>query len=118
MNAKHFLATATLSLAFTATGAHGFEGVSRDLNTQLCYGQAMVGFDSVINSRLGVAPDKVLHLAAYQQGIRGVNAPHYSSGLLKVIYGAYLWSGNPHDYAINVFYQCAARRNATLEAFK
>ena len=70
---------------------------------QLCYGKAMLGLDSVINSRLGVPAEHALDLA------RVITTRHesYSSDLLKTILNAYLWQGSPHAYAVRVFYKCA-----------
>ncbi len=79
-----------------------------EANVQRCYGLAMVGMDSVINSRLGVPVEHAVELAR----IRGRNLPvaeteQFSTELLDSMLNAYLWDGSPHSYAIRVFYRCA-----------
>ena len=77
-----------------------------------CYGLAMVGMDSVINSRLGIHPEHLLHLAVVDPEATITLPEHlyipsrYSPLLLKVIYEAYLWEGSPHEYASQVMYTC------------
>ncbi|VAW85532.1 hypothetical protein MNBD_GAMMA16-158 [hydrothermal vent metagenome] len=81
-----------------------FSKMSGDPKLQNCYGFAMVGMDSVINSRLGVPPEDVLHLAKY---IKVSEDKIYSTRILNNILNAYLWDDSPHSYAISVFYKCA-----------
>lgn len=90
--------------------AAAFENLSTTLtqDQQTCYSLAMVGMDSVINSRLGVLPEHVLDLASQPQSLN-VNAEPYDHNLLNVILDAYLWKETPHSYAIKVFYKCAQR---------
>lgn len=87
--------------------AYGFDGYANIFpNTpqvQFCYASAMVGMDSVINSRIGVPPQDVVALARISKG----QAEYYSHDILKTMLNAYFWEGSPHSYAINVFYQCA-----------
>jgi hypothetical protein len=79
-----------------------------------CYGLAMVGMDSVINSRLGIYPELILHLAttdphadlASEEEV--ASAAPYSTRLLRIIYEAYLWQGEPHEYATQVLSTCSA----------
>lgn len=71
---------------------------------QQCYGVSMVGYDSVINSRLGVPAEHALELAYIQTG--EAKSP-YQPFLLKVILDAYLWYETPHAYAVKVMYNCA-----------
>jgi hypothetical protein len=74
----------------------------------LCYSQSMIGYDSVINSRLGVPAERALDLAVltHSPGM-AARKTYYSKALLKTILDAYLWQGSPHGYAIKVFYRCA-----------
>ena len=83
-----------------------------------CFGSAMVGFDSVINSRLGVPPEHALNMVIVNN--RGITIPinAQSTELLTVIFDAYLWQGSPHDYAVNVFYDCATRQAPIMGASK
>lgn len=84
------------------------------LATLHCYGLAMVGMDSVINSRLGVHPELILPLATLDPNAAIVSpeeitseAP-YSTLLLRILYEAYLWDGEPHEYASDVLDTCNA----------
>lgn len=79
-----------------------------------CYGLAMVGMDSVINSRLGIHPELILPLATLDPNAAIVTpeeisseAP-YSTLLLRILYEAYLWDGEPHEYASDVLDTCNA----------
>ena len=81
-------------------------------DSSYCYGLAMVGMDSVINSRLGIHPEHLLHLAVVDPEATITLPEHlyipdrYSPLLLKIIYEAYLWEGSPHEYANQVMYTC------------
>lgn len=84
--------------------------VPMDAPMQLCYAKAMVGMDSVINSRLGIAPEHALELS--RSAIYGTPEDPYWTNLLTVILDAYLWPGAPHDYAVRVFFACANQKSA------
>jgi hypothetical protein len=86
-----------------------------DTVAQKCYGNAMVGFDSVINSRLGVPPEHALDLAR-MGGLSAASENVYATELLDYIYNAYLWNGSPHSYAVSVFYRCAQRNAGVHQA--
>ncbi len=86
-----------------------------DESVQECYGRAMIGFDSVINSRLGLPPEHALALAA-RIDTAPVAGAQYRDDILIVMWGAYLWSGTPHNYAINVFYRCARDQDSATQA--
>lgn len=78
-------------------------------SVQRCYGAAMVGMDSVINSRIGVLPEHALELARVsQRGAAGDEV--FSTELLNNVLAAYLWDGSPHSYAVKVFFECAQRQ--------
>jgi hypothetical protein len=79
---------------------------------QHCYGLAMVGYDSVINSRLGVPPEHVIGLASLQTV--GAESSSFQPYLLKVVLGAYLWEKSPHNYAVKVMYNCSAQDAAVV----
>ncbi|MGE0225074.1 MAG: hypothetical protein AB7S57_17530 [Acetobacteraceae bacterium] len=98
-------------------GGHGTEEITAHPPGEPgvhCYGLAMVGMDSVINSRLGIRPEHILHLAttdpdsaiASQDEIS--SAAPYSTRLLRIIFEAYLWPGEPHEYASAVLEGCQA----------
>ena len=98
--------------------AHAFENLSTALTAeqQMCFSMAMVGMDSVINSRLGVPAEHALELAS-QPVVN--NSEPYDTDILNIILNAYLWRETPHSYAIKVFYGCAAessyRKQAKIE---
>lgn len=77
-----------------------------DGHAQMCFSRAMVGMDSVINSRLGVPPEQVVALAEKTTVNNSLDA-QYDEPLLSIMLTAYLWEGSPHGYAIKVFYDCA-----------
>jgi len=86
---------------------HGF-GKTLTGPEQQCYGVSMVGYDSVINSRLGVPAEHALELARLKVTHVSDNVEdNYSPFLLKVILDAYLWFETPHTYAVKVMYSCA-----------
>ncbi len=78
-----------------------------DIRMQGCFSRAMVGMDSVINSRLGVPAEHALALSA-QEGVDGSREAVFDEPLLAMILTAYLWKDSAHSYAIKVFYDCAA----------
>ena len=84
-------------------------------DAQICYGYAMVGYDSVINARLGVPAEYALGLAKKTPVANGGDG-RYSVNVLKIALNAYAWSGNPHDYAVEVMYRCAKTRGNFLDA--
>lgn len=94
-------------LSFTATHGLASEGNRFSSNEEVCYAEGMIGLDSVINARLGVRAEEVLVLAQAHNSTTA--APRYIEDLLRVIYGAYLWEGDPHGYAMRIFHQCAVR---------
>ncbi len=84
-----------------------FEALPTNDEEYLCYSRAMIGFDSVINSRLGVPAEHALDLAILNHKAVSASQKVYSRALLKTILDAYLWQESPHSYAIKVFYRCA-----------
>lgn len=79
----------------------------------MCYGSAMLGYDSVINSRLGVPAEHALELARIKKHLLKTV---YSSQLLNTILTAYLWKGSPHSYATHVFFKCAQQQPPSRQA--
>ena len=71
-----------------------------------CFAKAMIGMDSVINSRLGVPPEHALDLTI-EPTRTGAAVAEYDNHTLNVILNAYLWEDTPHTYAVNVFFKCA-----------
>ena len=115
---------AALLLLVVCGQANAFNNPALASAQQQCYGVAMVGFDSVINSRMGVPPEHALDLATVHrytprdsQGLVDVS-DIYGTYLLNVILSAYLWDGNPHSYAVSVFYRCARDRSQMQQALR
>ncbi len=77
---------------------------------QECFAIAMVGYDSVINSRLGVVPEHALGLAKVKHAAER-SEDKYAPFLLKVILDAYLWKDSPHNYAVRTIYRCASEQS-------
>jgi len=102
-----------LIFAFSSS-AFGYEGLPVDQEEQMCYARAMVGMDSVINSRLGVPPEHALSLAEVK--VNSTLPPQYSKDMLKTILAAYLWEKSPHSYAVKVFYHCAGAQQSPLHS--
>ncbi len=100
---KPLILLALLAIPLTSSA---FEALPTNDEEYLCYSQAMIGFDSVINSRLGVPAEHALGLAVLTNR-RASSEKVYSGAILKTILDAYLWSEDPHSYAIKVFYRCA-----------
>ena len=84
-------------------------------DAQICFGYAMVGYDSVINSRLGVPAEYALGLAL-KNPLKTTSDERYSINVLKTALNAYMWSGSPHDYAVQVMYRCAKAQGNFLDA--
>jgi len=104
------LVNSLISLALLAIplASIAFEAVPTNDKEYLCYSQAMIGYDSVINSRLGVPAEHALDLAVLGNNKQVSSTQKvYSGALLKTILDAYLWSEDPHSYAIKVFFRCA-----------
>jgi len=70
-----------------------------------CYAAAMIGYDSVINSRVGVVPEHAIELTSGHSGFSTDN-PLYRDNLRNTIWSAYLWKGSPHTYAVKTFAGC------------
>ncbi|MBK8162295.1 MAG: hypothetical protein IPK65_03830 [Gammaproteobacteria bacterium] len=106
-----------LLLVAISRGGHGSEENTAHSPVHAgahCYGLAMVGMDSVINSRLGIRPEHILHLATTDPDSAIAShdeisaAAPYSTRLLRIIFEAYLWQGEPHEYASAVLEGCQA----------
>lgn len=70
-----------------------------------CHAHAMIGFDSVINSRLGVPAERTLEVTNFNHTTSAVEKS-YMLKLLRTMLGAYLWQDSPQDYYVQVFEQC------------
>jgi len=87
--------------------SQAFEALPNNDAEYLCYSRAMIGYDSVINSRLGVPAEHALDLAILSHRPFMAIQKVYSGALLKTILDAYLWQESPHSYAVKTMYQCA-----------
>ena len=85
-----------------------------DVRMQSCFSRAMVGMDSVINSRLGVPAEHALALSVREEA-GGSHEAVFDEPLLAMILTAYLWKDSAHSYAIKVFYDCAASPSTMAE---
>ena len=101
-----------LVLPFTLSAqAYEFPEVSDEIRD--CYSKAMIGYDSVINARLGVPPEHALTYT-YRNLDATPEQAQYLDNILIVVWGGYLWKSSPHNYALSVFYHCA--QDSSLEA--
>ena len=75
---------------------------------QQCYAVAMIGYDTVINSRLGIPADEAVDLARLQKS--SDEGDLFAPFLLKVVLEAYMWESSPHSFAVKVMYNCASTR--------
>lgn len=87
-----------------------YELTPANSHEELCYGRAMIGFDSVINSRLGVPAEHALNLALVSRSATAPKDTIYSKAMLNTIWDAYFWQETPHSYALKVFYRCATEQ--------
>ncbi len=106
---------AGVALMLLASSALAFENHVVGAAENSCYGQAMVGMDSVINSRLGVPAEHALGLSL-NSSLHVAMGNQYSTTMLNTILAAYLWEDTPHSYAIKVFYACAAKSSQLLQS--
>ncbi len=107
------VATVMMGLTVMCASAHvaAYEGMVVADEERQCYGRAMIGYDSVINSRLGVPAEHALDLARVL--LPEDRLPRiYSTSMLNTVLDAYFWQESPHSYAIKVFYRCAAKDGA------
>jgi hypothetical protein len=100
---------------FYTDEALAFDTPPLEKDAQICYGYAMVGYDSVINSRLGVPAEYALGLAL-KNPLKEAIEERYSINVLKIALNAYTWQGNPHDYAVQVLYNCAKAKGNFLDS--
>lgn len=104
-----FVLVSLLSLA--GSTVHAYESLGLSSEQQECFSYAMIGMDSVINSRLGLPPEHALEISRVTNA-RTADAK-FDNVVLNVMLNAYLWRTSPHSYAIKVFYECA--KNSTQQ---
>lgn len=79
-------------------------------NENICYSAAMIGYDSVINSRKGTPAEISLNMVSKRIDI-DEHHPWNMIPLLSTILEAYLWKGSPHAYAIKTFSKCITNKD-------
>jgi len=92
-----------------------FEHNTFGSDQEQCFAKAMIGMDSVINSRLGVPPEHALDLTVLPQQT-GASTVKFDNPTLNVILAAYLWDDSPHAYAVKVFFNCARQSGFKRQA--
>ena len=97
---KHFILILSLFLSTTTFASTDVNELADE--NRICYGKARIGFDFVINSRLGMLPEKGVALVGYGTP----RAEFY----LESILGAYLWEDTAHKYAEKVFTKCVKNK--------
>lgn len=103
---KYVVLTVILSfISVASVNAHDFNAFSGE--QQDCFAKAMIGMDSVINSRLGVPPEHALDLTVLKTSQQNTSELRFDNRTLNIILAAYLWEESPHSYAVKVFYGCA-----------
>jgi len=76
-----------------------------------CYSVSMVGYDSVINSGLGVPLEQVIEtMVTHNNSTIAI----YKDYLLFVVMDAYNWDGTPHTYAVKTLFDCAVRHGESV----
>jgi len=79
-------------------------------NENICYAVAMIGYDSVINSRSGTTIEVSLKMISQRTDI-AEHHPLNRIPLLSTVLGAYLWKGAAHTYAIKTFSKCITNKD-------
>lgn len=108
MKTRCFIGAITVTLFTSLPGSPAFADTRFDGIGKQCYAQGMIGLDSVINSRVGVNAEDMLHLARVDHAAS--SAAKYSRGMLMIIYDAYFWEDHPYGYAMRVFHQCVVNQ--------
>ncbi len=99
---------ATSALLFLCFGYANASSLNQ--HEEECYAVAMVGYDTVINSDLGLPLDEVIStMVMNNNSFETIDI--YQDFLLLVVMEAYNWEGSPHSYAVKTIYQCAAKHN-------
>jgi len=73
---------------------------------QACYATAMIGYDYVINSRVGLPIEHALNTVSVSMSASNIHNI-YKTELKNIVSHAYQWRGDPHIYAVKVLYECA-----------
>lgn len=77
-----------------------------------CYASAMIGYDYVINSRVGLPMERALNTVTVNQN-SAIIKDVYKFHLRSIVENAYQWSGSPHEFAVLVLFNCAFEKGRT-----
>ncbi|MDH5257750.1 MAG: hypothetical protein OEX07_07070 [Gammaproteobacteria bacterium] len=77
-----------------------------------CYAASMIGYDYVINSRVGLPIERALETISVDKNSESV-LNTYKYYLEDIVTNAYHWQSEPHTYAVKVMYNCAFNQGVT-----
>ena len=109
---RSFLVLAAFFLCLNAGNA-----LSSSLNQheEECYAVAMVAYDTVINSSLGLPLDEIIDSMVKNNSEE--TSVIYQDFLMLVVMDAYNWQGTPHTYAVKALFQCAANHSDVAHTY-
>ena len=79
---------------------------------QECFATAMIGYDYVVNSRVGVPIERALNTVTVDNRSPLIRDT-FKYELKTVVENAYRWQNTPHMYAVKVLHDCAFSQGAT-----
>jgi len=114
MNSNIVKIALVFMLSLGGSVVQAYESLGLSSEQQECFSYAMIGMDSVINSRLGLPPEHALEISRVTN-VRTADEK-FDNVVLNVMLNAYLWQTSPHSYAIKVFYECAKNNTKHRQA--
>ena len=96
-------------MALLCLGANNVLSDSLNQHEEECYAVAMVAYDTVINSNLGLPLDEIIN--SMVENSSEDTSVIFQDFLMLVVMDAYNWKGSPHTYAVKALYQCAANHS-------
>ena len=109
---RYFLMLAAVLLYLNAGNAFSS---SLDQHEEECYAVAMVAYDTVINSNLGLPLDQIIDSMVANNSSENIDI--YQDFLMLVVMDAYNWQGSPHTYAVKALFQCAAKHSDVAHTY-
>jgi len=107
------LAIIFLSLSFSNVSA---SNSALSQQEEECYAVAMVAYDTVINSGLGLPLDQVIDsMVKNSTAMNTIDI--YQDFLMLVVMDAYNWQGSPHTYAVKTLFKCAAEHTGGAHTY-
>lgn len=103
-------------MLLVAPQAYAYESFGLSADQQKCFSYAMIGMDSVINSRLGLPAEHALEISRVNNF--NSTSEKFDTVVLNVMLNAYLWKTSPHSYALKVFFECASRNSVQQQQAK